>query len=195
LEAHYQENAPRCIAAHPFLREIPVRRTLILAGVTTLMLNLARFGTEAMPARADLSRAALISLGQEYGDLQQWAAAIAATTDTLRSENSEGARMLADQLARLMRPLEEDFQRTTAALSTDQLELILPLWERMAFAHAGFVMLQEQAVALGGDPALQPGELQDLAAQLSAVLEFAAEIQRLVLDQLTAPLATPIRVI
>ena len=67
-----------------------------------MMLNLARFGTEAMPARADLSLAALISLGQEYGDLQQWAAAIAATTDTLRSENSEGARMLADQLARLM---------------------------------------------------------------------------------------------
>jgi hypothetical protein len=94
-----------------------------------------------------------------------------------------------------MGPLEEDFAKTTAALSTAQLELILPLWERMAFAHAGFVMLQEQAVALGGDPALEPAELHDLAAQLSAVLDFAAEIQRLVLSQLTTPAPTPVRAI
>jgi hypothetical protein len=172
-----------------------VRRTLILAGVTTFILNLARFGTEAMPPRADLSQAALTSLGQEYGDLQQWAAAIAAASDTLRSGNTEGARVLAHQLARLISPLEEDFENTTASLSTAQLDQILPLWERMAFAHAGFVMLQEQAVALGGDPALEPAELHELAAQLSAVLDFAAEIQRLVLNQLTAPIPTPIRVI
>jgi hypothetical protein len=195
LEAHYQEKAPRCIAAHPFSRELPVRRTLILAGVTTFILNLARLGTEAMPPRADLSQAALTSLGQEYGDLQQWAAAIAAASDTLRSGNTEGARVLAHQLARLISPLEEDFQNTTAALSTAQLDQILPLWERMAFAHAGFVLLQEQAVALGGDPALEPAELHELAAQLSVVLDFAAEIQRLVLNQLTAPTPTPIRVI
>lgn len=172
-----------------------MRRTLILAGVTTFILNLARLGTEAMPPRADLSQAALTSLGQEYGDLQQWAAAIAAASDTLRSGNTEGARVLAHQLARLISPLEEDFQNTTAALSTAQLDQILPLWERMAFAHAGFVMLQEQAVALGGDPALEPAELHELAAQLSVVLDFAAEIQRLVLNQLTAPTPTPIRVI
>jgi hypothetical protein len=177
------------------LRERPVQRILILAGISTFILNLARFGTEAMPPRADLSRAALISLGQEYGDLQQWAGAIAATTDTLSSENSEGARALAHQLARVIRPLEEDFQKTTAALSTAQLELVLPLWERMAFAHAGFAMLQEEAAALSGDPALQPAELHDLAAQLSAVLDFAAEIQRMVLDQLTGPASTPIRII
>jgi hypothetical protein len=100
---------------------------------------------------------------------------------------------MADQLARLMRPLEKDFQNTTAALSTAQLELVLPLWERMAFAHAGFAMLQEQAMALGENPALQPAELHELAAQLSAVLDFAAEIQQMVLDQLTTPLPTPIR--
>jgi hypothetical protein len=94
-----------------------------------------------------------------------------------------------------MRPLEEDFEKTTAALSTAQLELVLPLWERMAFAHAGFAMLQEEAVALGGDPALQPAELHDLAAELSAVLDFAVEIQRMVLNQLTGPAATPIRII
>jgi hypothetical protein len=195
LEAHYRENASRFTAAHPFLGELPVQRTLILAGVTTLILNFARFGTEVLPPRADLSRAALISLGQEYGDLQLWAGAIAATTDTLASENSEGARVLAQQLARLMSPLEEDFEKTTAALSTAQLDLVLPLWERMAFAHAGFAMLQEEAAALAGDPALQPAELYDLAAQLSAVLDFAVEIQQMVLNQLTGPTATPIRII
>lgn len=155
---------------------------------------LGSFDTGGMRLREDSSQAALASLGQEYGDLQQWAAAIAATTDTLRSENSEAARVLAHQLARLISPLEEDFQRTTAALSTAQLELVLPLWERMAFAHAGFAMLQEEAAALGGDPALQPAELHDLAAQLSAVLDFAAEIQRMVLNQLTTPIAIPIRI-
>jgi hypothetical protein len=91
--------------------------------------------------------------------------------------------------------LEGDFEKTTAALSTNQIDLVLPLWERMAFAHAGFVMLQEKAAALGQDPTIEPAELHDLAGQLSAVLEFAAEIQRLVLDQLTAPPPTPIRVI
>lgn len=171
-----------------------MRRALILAGVSALLLNLARIGSEAIPPRVDMSRAALISLGQEYDDLQQWVAAIAATTDTLQSEDSERARMLADQLARVMKPLEKDFEETTAALSTAQLEMILPLWERMALAHAGFAMLQEEAAALGGDPALQPAELHDLAAQLTAVLDFAAEVQRLVLDQLTIPILNQIRI-
>jgi hypothetical protein len=134
-------------------------------------------------------------LGREYDDLQQWAAAIAATTDTLQSGNVERARVLADQLARVMRPLEEDFQKTTAALSTAQLELVLPLWERMAFAHAALAMLQEQAAALGGDTTLEPADVHDLADQLSAVLDFATEIQRMVVDQLTTPAPTPIRTI
>jgi hypothetical protein len=171
-----------------------VRRTLILAGFTSLILNLVSLGTGAVPLREDSSRAALATLGQEYGDLQQWADAIAATTDTLPSADSERARMLAKQLARLMAPLERDFENTTAALSTAQLEQVLPLWERMAFAHAGFVMLEEQAVALGGDPALDPSELQDLVTQLSAVLELATEMQREVLIRLTTPSATPIRI-
>jgi hypothetical protein len=148
-----------------------------------------------MPLREDTSRAALASLGQEYGDLQLWATAIAATTDTLASESSERARVLANQLERLIRPLEGDFEKTTASLSTAQLELVLPLWERMAFAHAGFAMLQEQAAALSGDPAVEPAELHDLATQLSAVLEFASEIQRMVLTELTTPVPAPIRII
>jgi hypothetical protein len=82
----------------------------------------------------------------------------------------------------------------TASLSTTQLELVLPLWERMAFAHAGFVMLEEQVAALGGDPTLQPAELHDLAEQLSVVLDMAAELQRLVMEELTAPPDTPIRI-
>lgn len=168
---------------------------LTLTGLAVLTFALGSFGAGGMPLRRDSSHAALANLGKEYGDLQLWATAIAATTDTLSSESTERARVLADQLARLMRPLEKDFQNTTAALSTAQLELILPLWERMAFAHAGFVMLQEQAVALGEDPALEPAELHDLAAQLSAVLDFATEIQRMVLNQLTTPPPTPIRLI
>jgi hypothetical protein len=91
-----------------------------------------------------------------------------------------------------MGPLEEDFEETTAALSTTQLEQILPLWERMVFAHAGFAMLQERASTLGVDPALDPSELHDLADELSAVLDFAAQIQQMVLDELM-PAPTPTR--
>jgi hypothetical protein len=151
-------------------------------------------GGDPLPSRIDTSHTALASLGQEYDQLQQWATAIAVTTDTLSVESSERARALAFQLARLMSPLEEDFARTTAALSTAQLDLVLPLWERMAFAHAGFAMLQEQAAALGGDVALDPAELHDLVAQLSAVLDFATEVQQMVLDQLTTPPDTPVRI-
>src|SRR5918999_670117 len=151
------------------------------------MFAVSGLGYEPVPLVGDFRRAALTSLGQEYDELQQWTAAIAATTDTMPTGSSEGARVLADQLARLMLPLEKEFERTTAALSTAQLELVLPLWERMAFAHAGFVMLQEEAAALGGDPAMEPFELHDLAEQLSVVLEFATEIQRQVLNQLTTP--------
>jgi hypothetical protein len=171
-----------------------VRRIATLWGLAALTVAVASFSTGTTPLRRDSSRTELARLGQEYGDLQQWVAAIAATSDTLPTENAERARVLADQLARLMRPLEEDFERTTAALSTTQLEVVLPLWERMAFAHAGFVLLQEQAAELGGDPALEPAELRELTDQLSAVLDFAAEVQQMVLEELTIPIPTPIRV-
>jgi hypothetical protein len=176
------------------LREGSVRRAFFLAGVSTFVLNLIGFGAETVPLRPDNSRAALADLGREYGNLQIWASAIAQATDTLTTENSEPARMLAHHLAKLIRPLEKGFEETTAALSTEQLELVLPLWERMAFAHAGFALLQEEASALGGDPALEPAELHELVSQLSAVLDFASEIQRMVLDQLSAPLVSPFRI-
>ena len=151
-------------------------------------------GDKPMPLRPDESQAALTSLGEEYGELQLWTTAILATTDTLPAEGSEPARAMAQQLARLISPLEDDFARTTASLSTAQLELVLPLWERMAFAHAGFVMLEEQVAALGSDPALQPAELHDLAEQLSSVLDMATELQRMVLEELTTPPETPLRI-
>jgi hypothetical protein len=168
-----------------------VRRTFIVAGLTTLTLNLASFGTGAMPLRPDTSRSALTTLGQEYEDLQTWATEIAITTDTLAS--AERTRVLAGQLAHLMEPLQGDFEKTTAALTTSQLEIILPLWERMAFAHAGFAMLAERASALGKDAGADPLELHDIAAQLSAVLDFASEIQRRALGELITPVPTPIR--
>lgn len=158
------------------------------------MFALGTWETDSPSLRPDLSRAALASLGEEYGDLQQWTTAILAATDTLQPESAERARVLAGQLARLIGPLEKDFERTTAALSTTQLDLVLPLWERMAFAHAGFVMLQEKAAALGDDPDVDPAELHDLASQLAAVLDFAAQVQQLVLEELTTPLPTQIRV-
>jgi hypothetical protein len=49
-------------------------------------------------------------------------------------------------------------------------------------------------VALGGDPTLDPSEVHDLAAQLSAVLDLATEMQREVLTRLTTPSPTPIRI-
>lgn len=168
-----------------------MRRMLIVAGVMALFFSLASFGTGRMPLRGDSSKAALVGLGQEYGNLQQWAGAIAEATDTL--EDAERARALAYQLARVMGPLEEDFAKTTAALSTIQLEQILPLWERMVFAHAGFALLQARAATLGGDPALDPSELHDLAFELSAVLDFAAQIQQMVLTELVTPPPTPAR--
>jgi hypothetical protein len=168
-----------------------VRRILILVGAAVLSINLASFGTGGLPLRPDNSRAALVSLGQEYGELQQWATAVAEATDTL--ESAERARALADQLARVMGPLEADFEKTTAALSTSQLEQILPLWERLVFAHAGVTLLQEQAATLGVDPALDPAELHDLAYQLSEVLDFAAQIQQMLLTELVTPVSTPIR--
>ena len=140
-----------------------------------------------MPLRPDGSRDALVRLGQEYGDLQMWAEAIAEATDTLDTLQGERAQALARQLAQVIGPLEDDFEETTAALSTHQLERVLPLWERMVFAHAGFLMLEEQAASLGVDPMIQPVELHDLAAELSAVLDFASEIQRMILDELTIP--------
>ncbi|HEX5963540.1 MAG TPA: hypothetical protein VFY42_07425 [Gemmatimonadales bacterium] len=170
-----------------------MQRILILGGVTALFLNLASFGTGVMPLRPDTSQAALVSLGQDYGDIQAWAMAVAEATDTL--ENAERARVLAHQLARVMGPLEEDFAKTTAALSTAQLEQVLPLWERMVFAHAGFALLQERASALGGDPALDPAEVHDLAFELTVVLDFAAEIQRLLLTELVTPPQTPVRLL
>jgi hypothetical protein len=172
-----------------------VRHTLILAGITTLVLNLASFVMDTTPLRPDTSRAALMNLGEEYGDLQQWAQAIAEATDTLSPANSERARMLALQLVRVIGPVEENFENATAALSTNQLEQVLPLWERMVFAHAGFLLIQEEAASLGTDPALDPAELHDVAVQLSAVLEFALEIQRQILDELTTPISTPIRLL
>src|SRR4029078_1313840 len=131
--------------------------------------------------------------GEEEREPRHGTEAVLAATDTLQPASAERARALADQVARVISPLEGDFENTTAALSTNQLDLVLPLWERMAFAHAGLVMLQERAAALGQDPAVAPAELHDLAFQLSAVLDFAEEIQRMVLDQLTLPVDTPIR--
>jgi hypothetical protein len=168
-------------------------RKLVVPAFAALTVVLAT-RPDPMPLRADESRAALASLGQEYGDLQLWVRAIAAATDTLPPQSSERAQALAQQLARLIRPLEAVFEEATASLSTAQLELILPLWERMAFAHAGFALLEEEAAALGGDPSLQPAELHDLVAQLSAVLDFAAEIQAMILSELTTPVATPLRI-
>lgn len=170
-----------------------MRRIATVWALAGLSIAVASFSTGTTSLRRDYSQAELTKLGQEYGDLQQWVAAIASTSDTLPAENAERSRVLAGQLARLIQPLEEDFQRATASLSTRQLEIVLPLWERMAFAHAGFVLLQEQAAELGGDPVLQPAELRDLADQLSAVLDFAAEVQQMVLEELTTPVTTPIR--
>jgi hypothetical protein len=169
-------------------------RLLALSGLAAITLVLGRLAPTPQPSPGDPSRAALTTLGEEYDELQLWAAAVAATSDTLPGAASERARALADQLARVLDPLEGDFENTTAALSTDQLERVLPLWERMAFAHAGFAMLQEQAAALGSDPALEPEELHQLATELSAVVDFASQIQRLIVSELTDPVTTPIRV-
>ena len=169
-------------------------RFLALSALAAVTVVLGSLGPAPLPPRGDSSQAALTNLRQEYDDLQVWASAIAASTDTLPSDGSERARALADQLARILGPLESEFERTTASLSTAQLELVLPLWERMAFAHAGFAMLQEEAATLGGDPTLQPAELHHLADELSAVVDFAVEIQRQIMSELTAPVITPIRV-
>jgi hypothetical protein len=169
-------------------------RILALPALAAVTLVLATLAPTPLPDRTDSSQAALTSLGKEYDQLRLWASAIEASTDTLDTAGSERARALADQLARELGPLEDDFEKTTASLSTSELELVLPLWERMAFAHAGFVMLQERAASLRGDPLVQPAELHELATELSAVLDFATEIQQMILDELYTPPPSPIRI-
>jgi hypothetical protein len=169
-------------------------RVLALSGVAALTLALSGIRSRPIVLREDNSRIALADLGQEYDDLRQWSVAVLAATDSGQPVNPERARVLAGQLARVIGPLEKDFERTTAAMSTSQIDQVLPLWERMAFAHAGLVMLEEQATSLGDDPSSGPEELHDLANQLSAVVDFATQIQQLILDELTDPVPTSIRV-
>jgi hypothetical protein len=169
-------------------------RVLALSGMAALTLAIGSIRSRPIVLRTDNSRVALADLGQEYEDLRQWTEAVLAATDSTQPANAERARVLADQLARVIGPLEKDFERTTAAMSTSQIDQVLPLWERMAFAHAGLVMLQEQATSLGDDPSSGAEELHDLANQLSAVVDFATQIQQLILDQLTNPVPTSIRV-
>jgi hypothetical protein len=178
----------------PFGLEVSLLRVLALSGIGALTLALAGLRRPPIVLREDNSRVALAELGQEYEDLRQWTGAVLAATDSAQPASAERARVLAGQLARLLGPLEKDFERTTAAMSTSQIDQVLPLWERMAFAHAGFVMLQEEATSLGDDPASGPEEVHNLADQLSAVLDFAAEIQQLILEELTTPVPTSIRV-
>jgi len=169
-------------------------RVLALSGIGALTLAVAGIQRQPIVLRQDNSRVALAELGEEYADLRQWTVAVLAATDSTRPATAERARVLAGQLARLIGPLEKDFERTTAAMSTSQIDQVLPLWERMAFAHAGFVMLQEEATNLGDDPSSGPEEVHDLADQLSAVLDLAAEMQKLILDELTTPAPTSIRI-
>ena len=57
-----------------------MRRIAILWGLAALTVVGASFNTGTTPLRSDSSRADLARLGQEYGDLQQWVAAIGATS-------------------------------------------------------------------------------------------------------------------
>src|SRR4051794_7377330 len=85
-------------------------RILALSGLAALTFALGSLAPVPIALRPNTSRAALASLGEEYGELPQWAVAILAATDTLQPASAERARALADQLARLITPLEGDFE-------------------------------------------------------------------------------------
>ncbi len=142
----------------------------------------------AMPAliRPE-GQTALVKLGSHYADMHAGAQAILSYTDTANGGSHERLQVVAGRLASELGALQQDFEETTAALRTDQLDAILPLWERMAMAQAGLSMLQQEAVELGQDPAVDPSELQAVAEQLEAVLELALAGQQGALENLKPP--------
>ncbi len=141
----------------------------------------------AMPAliRPE-GQTALVQLGVHYADMHAGAQAILSYTDAA-GESQERLQVVAGRLATELGALQQDFEETTAALRTDQLDAILPLWERMAMAQAGLSMLQQEAAELGQDPAVDPDELQAVAEQLEAVLELALAGQQGALENLKPP--------
>jgi hypothetical protein len=142
----------------------------------------------AMPAPVRLEgRPALVRLGEHYASLYAGAEAILAATDTIGRNGTEPIQVLAGQLAGELAALQRDFESTTASLRTDQLDVILPLWERMAVAQAGLSMLRDEAAHLREDPAAEAYELQAVAEQLEAVLQLALYGQQGALEALEPP--------
>lgn len=135
---------------------------------------------------------ALVRLGARYADLHAGAEAILNGGSPLDPEAgeqlaAERLQVIAGQLAGELAHVEHDFEQTTASLRTDQLDAILPLWERMAMAQAGLSLLRDEALQLREDPSVQPYELLAVAEQLEAVLELALAGQQGALEGLKPP--------
>ena len=82
-----------------------MRRIALLWGLAVSTVTVASLNTRTMPLRPDSSQAELARLGQEYGDLQLWVAAITASTDTLADQHAERTRAL--ERSRILQPCVE----------------------------------------------------------------------------------------
>jgi hypothetical protein len=127
---------------------------------------------------------ALRQLERCYELLHQHVGALLAAPRALDSVGSERLQVEAGRFARSLEALQPQFEEATAALSTDQLEGILPLWERMALAQGAFALLRQEALALSRDANVTPGELRDLARTMEAALELALASEREAADRL-----------
>jgi len=125
------------------------------------------------PTPHPTATAVLAETNGHYAALQLTAIAIM-TADTAPSvQPSEEAQAAARQLAERIAPVRGDFEATTAAMTTGELETTESLWMRLAVSHAALEILYDDARALASDPLATTAELRDLAVQLEGVLELA----------------------
>ena len=146
-----------------------IGRRALTAGLLGLALGCGR--PDDPDGRPPTAYGALRDLEQKYVALEQRAERL----QDLAADSavSERLRIEAAAISRELGSLQGSFEITTAALSTEQLSAILPMWERIALAQAGFALLQEDAAGLEADPRLTGAEVRSLAEAISAVAAYA----------------------
>ena len=148
------------------------------------------------PAPHPTATVVLAETNGHYAALQLTAIAIMKADTAPSVQPSEEAQAAARQLAERIAPLRGDFEATTVAMTTGELETTESLWMRLAVSHAALEILYDDARALASDPLATTAELRDLAEQLEGVLELARVSSKLAAGRLGArgsPPAAPPR--
>lgn len=125
------------------------------------------------PTPRPTATAVLAETNGHYAALQLTALALLAADSVPSVEPSETAQAAARLLAERIASMRGDFEATTAAMTTGELETTESLWMRLAMSHAALEILYDDARSLASDPLATSAELRDLALQLEGVLELA----------------------